>query len=57
MEEELEQLEIPSKEEIGYKPKEEKFNECEKCGGEMGHKMAGDESYLYCSGCKNIDAR
>ena len=24
---------------------------CEKCGGEMGNKMVGDESYKRCSDC------
>ena len=41
-ESEWDEVEIPTKEEIGYK-KEEKFNECEKCGSGMGRKMAGDE--------------
>lgn len=29
--------------------------ECEKCGGEMGLKFAGDESYYKCDDCGHID--
>lgn len=25
--------------------------QCEKCGGELGVRMVGDESYDYCSDC------
>lgn len=30
-------------------------NICEKCGGEMSEKMAGDESYRKCVDCGHID--
>ena len=29
--------------------------ECQKCGGEMAHRSAGDESYRRCGDCGNID--
>ena len=29
-------------------------NHCEKCGGELGSKIVGDESYNYCSDCNWI---
>lgn len=28
---------------------------CEKCGGEMQDKMAGDESYRKCVDCGHVD--
>ena len=31
--------------------KEQKIDECEKCGGETGVKLIRDESYDYCSDC------
>lgn len=39
---------------------EEKYieeNTCEKCGGETGDKLAGDESYKKCSDCGWIDLK
>ena len=30
-------------------------NLCERCGGEMSDRMAGDESYRRCSDCGHID--
>ena len=34
---------------------EEEENVCEKCGGEMSDRMAGDESYKKCNDCGHID--
>ena len=33
---------------------EEEIIECEKCGGEIGVKLIGDESYDYCEDCNWI---
>ena len=35
-----------------YKEKEQRPKECEKCGGELGVLLVGDESYDYCKNCK-----
>lgn len=37
--------------EEGLKEFQEKEVNCERCGGETGVKMAGDESYRWCGEC------
>ena len=34
--------------------KQEEYEECEKCGGELTTKIIGDESYDYCPECNWI---
>jgi tRNA(Ile2) C34 agmatinyltransferase TiaS len=31
-------------------------NQCERCGGEMSNRSAGDESYRRCGDCGHVDA-
>ena len=39
---------------MNQETKQEEYEECEKCGGELTVKIIGDESYDYCPECNWI---